>query len=391
MSIRFAQAPRTHSDEAFDLLSSLLAESASGFETRPGEKAFVDNLTSADRLWEHLPDEAFYHGVVVLVLPALTRLAHISAKPEASGARRKLTAIAARQKSAVRVRERCVSDLIGACQDRGVGIVLLKGAALAHLLYEFPEDRPSLDIDVLVGKKDLQAARAAAEELGYTFSEDHESKFTPRMNHLPEASLQQEGFRIALEIHVDALSPTRRKTLTMDRLSVPLQLVGRGSHPAGTALGHYDMLRHLAHHTFEPSQRIRLIHLFDLWRYDAMAGNAIATGGPDLRHIRAAISMARLVFEKADGPNSEARASGVGDGMLPLSGVTREGSFSDRLGRLLLPSEWWLRGFYGVPPESMLAPTRFVRHPLTLARWIASRYLARMLRTAAPGRIRLRA
>jgi hypothetical protein len=45
--------------------------------------------------------------------------------------------------------------------------VLLKGAALAHLLYDVPEQRRYCDVDVLVAPDDLSAARAALVELGY--------------------------------------------------------------------------------------------------------------------------------------------------------------------------------------------------------------------------------
>ena len=50
---------------------------------------------------------------------------------------------------------------------RDVGALLLKGAALARLLYDAPEQRRYSDIDVLVAPDDRQAARAALEELGY--------------------------------------------------------------------------------------------------------------------------------------------------------------------------------------------------------------------------------
>jgi hypothetical protein len=45
--------------------------------------------------------------------------------------------------------------------------LLLKGAALARLLYDVPEQRHYSDIDVLVAPDDLPSARAALEELGY--------------------------------------------------------------------------------------------------------------------------------------------------------------------------------------------------------------------------------
>jgi hypothetical protein len=50
---------------------------------------------------------------------------------------------------------------------RDVDGLLLKGAALARLLYDVPDQRRYADIDLLVAPDDRPAARAALEELGY--------------------------------------------------------------------------------------------------------------------------------------------------------------------------------------------------------------------------------
>ncbi len=380
---------RTHSDEVFDLLARILHDVACDTEPLRDEPEFQARLAAADRLWRHLPSEAHYHGVVALVAPPLGRLARASQLDEAPHARRALLALVAMQRSAVAARERCVSDVLAAMHARQVQAVLLKGAALAHLLYVHPEDRPSLDIDILVDPRQLPDAQAAARAVGFVFAEDHASRFAPRMNHLPEASLERDGIRIALEIHVDALAPTRRGRLSLANLRVPLQEIDRGAEIAGMALGPADMLRHLAHHTFEPSQRIRLVHLFDLWRYGARVGDPSAgQTSRDRIHLRAALAMAALVFEPREGGG---RAKGIGQGLQPLSGLARIDGIGRKASALLLPSEWWLRGFYGIPPGRALGPTRFVGHPLTLARWVCARYLARSLRGVGPARVRLRA
>jgi Uncharacterised nucleotidyltransferase len=50
---------------------------------------------------------------------------------------------------------------------RDVSGLLLKGAALARLLYDAPEQRQYSDVDLLVGPDDRRAARAVLEQLGY--------------------------------------------------------------------------------------------------------------------------------------------------------------------------------------------------------------------------------
>jgi hypothetical protein len=378
--------PVHRTDEAFTLLSHLLADSiASDRHSR------TEDFDLAERIWDRIADEAHYHGVVALVEPGLARIARTSQRPEARYALRKIMALRMRQEYAVEARELCVDLLLNAFAARGIQIALLKGAALAHLVYDRPEHRPSLDIDVLVDARNMLEAKAIAESVGFEFLEDHESKFTPRMNHLPNASRSLNGFDISLEIHVDAFSPTRRKMLTMQELTTPLQLVRRAGRIAGPALGNYDMLRHLAHHTFEPSRRIRLIHLLDLWQHGRRVSDTLLDDGrPDLEHIKAALAMAALVFADNKITGDFALIDGIGTGILPLSGIASTSGLIARLRLLLKPTEWWLRGYYGVAPTRPLTSTRLWHHPATVSGWIAQRLLARFIRITAPEKIRLK-
>jgi hypothetical protein len=51
--------------------------------------------------------------------------------------------------------------------DRGIAVVVLKGAALAHTVYETPALRPIGDIDILVHPADAAAAREILDRLGW--------------------------------------------------------------------------------------------------------------------------------------------------------------------------------------------------------------------------------
>ncbi len=374
----------TSSDQTFDLFGSLLGELGSGAALPASSNdPFRDQMRIADLMWEHVPDQAHYHGVARLVMPAIVRLAAATQSPRAATARRRLTAIVHRQNAAVDAREEAVSILLTAMKSAGIRLVLLKGAALAHLIYKAPEDRPSLDIDVLVDRENIVAAARVAESIGYVFADGYASAFTPTKHHLPEAAIWTQGFRIALEIHVDAMSPTRREHLTLEDLSGPLQEVARTGGPSGLALGHFDMLRHLAHHTFEPSQRVRLVHLFDLWRYGMLHLDSVGLGVPprQLRHIRVAHDLVGLVFKGPQPSPQYPIPAGVGEGLLPFTSIGRDADGLWVRARLLFaPSEWWLRGFYGIPPGRSLAGATLVRHPLNIVGWVISRYVARIRR-----------
>jgi hypothetical protein len=63
--------------------------------------------------------------------------------------------------------ERLAAELFDAFAEAGVDALLLKGAALAQLLYEPGERRGYVDIDVLVRPDHLDRAASALNELGY--------------------------------------------------------------------------------------------------------------------------------------------------------------------------------------------------------------------------------
>jgi hypothetical protein len=287
-----------------------------------------------------------------------------------------------RHRRASSVRERCIDQLLTAFAAAGIPIILLKGAALAHRIYSSPALRPMVDVDVLVNARDTERAVAIAVGLGYIFSRRHQSRFAGRIHHLPQALTVQSGFRITLEIHRDTMSPDHGDNLTLTTLTAAPQPFRRGPGPDGMALGHTDMLRHLSRHAFEPARQVRLIALYDLWRYQAIFHDEI-----DWRvllnrfpHVIVALQLASLAFV----PPGDDQAyrdrpipAGVGLGMVPLSEIAAaDVGVGRKLAMLFNPPEWWLRGFYGVAPGRPLLVCRTIRQPATLARWLTRRLLA---------------
>ena len=57
--------------------------------------------------------------------------------------------------------DRAAARVFNAFGRENVDALLLKGVALARLLYDVPEERRYSDVDVLVSPRDLPAARAA--------------------------------------------------------------------------------------------------------------------------------------------------------------------------------------------------------------------------------------
>jgi hypothetical protein len=333
--------------------------------------------------WRGVADEAEYHGVAPLIAPMISRLC--ADRPDLVDVGRVFATLTSRHRRASVVREACIDELLQACAHADAPIILLKGAALAHILYPSPAVRPMVDIDVLVAADAVPRVVEICRKLGFSFASTYHSRFAARMHHLPPATAERAGFRVALEIHTDAMSPDQADRLTFASLTEPPQRFRRGTGPDGLALGHTDMLRHLSRHVFEPARRIRLIHLYDLWRYHRMLEDRVDCRLVAARFPHVAIA-SRLIAQVFSDPEpavsrqaSEAIPTGAGRGMVPLSEIAAmtEGP-RGKLNALFNPPAWWMHGFYAVPPERSLLFCRMIRHPARVAQWLLRRWLGRV-------------
>jgi hypothetical protein len=362
--------------DAYEAVRGLLRALCDGIASAPLELA--RGLPGA--LWSALPAEAEHHGVTPLIAPI------IAAAPRAvpEDVRRTFVALALRHRRAAAARERSLDRLLQAFAGAGIPVILLKGAALAHLIYPAPELRSMADVDVLIDRSDMARAVAAARDLGFAFAPRHDTPFAGRMHHLPPATTTECGFRITLEIHLDAHSPNQPERLNYAMVATAARPFSRGAGPPGLALGHTDMLRHLSRHAFEPARRIRLVHLYDLSRYAAVFRDEIDWCDLAARFpgVPIAIDLAAQVLTPHGG-ESDAPA-GAGCGMLPLSEIATQRGLRRKLAALLDPPAWWLHGFYGVPPGRSLLACRMVRHPATVVRWLTRRLAAGAL-ASLPG------
>jgi hypothetical protein len=338
--------------------------------------------TGYESFWTAVINEAEHHGVAPLVGSALAPWSrgHPDLLPDDVGPT--FAVLASRHRRAAAERERCVDELIAAFAEAGLPMVLLKGACLGHLIYAAPGLRPAVDIDCLVAPADADRAAAVARSLGFAFADRHVSRFAGRMHHLPTAQRGQNGFKVSLEIHTDAMAPDDGGSLTLASLSEPLRPFARGAARPGLAFGHVDMLRHLTRHALEPARRLRLIHLLDIARYQLIFGDEIdrARLTREFPALAVALDMIGLVFSPDGGGVGGPRAGvpdGVGLGMTPLSELLAGGAgFAGALGALFDPPRWWLHAYYGVAAGKSLLPCRMVRHPAKVTGWVARRLLA---------------
>ena len=334
-------------------------------------------------LWTNLVEEAEYHGVVPLLAPMISALAKETPEIIPDYVRRAFVALTSRHRRAAGIREKCVDQLLAAFASAGVPIILLKGTALAHLIYSAPELRPMIDIDILIDPTDGDLAVRTVRSLDYYFEPRHGSRFAGRMHHLPAAITARSGFEVSLEIHFDALSRDQSGELTFETLSTKPRPFVRGAGPQGLALGHADMLWHLVCHLFEPTRCVPLKHLYDLWLYQKLFAGEIDWCELEKRFPQVIIGL-QLVsqvfssFGNSISSESKEITTGRGAGMAPLSEIAKM-PFPAKLISLFNPSPWWLHGYYGIPLERSLLFCRTIRHPVTLARWFARRLKAGIL------------
>ena len=145
----------------------------------------------------------------------------------------------------------------------GVPFILLKGGALAPLLYESPELRPMVDVDLLIRRSDWPAARDAMQRDGYSLPGEPDQAYW-LANYFNLAVSSPEPGPVHFDIHWSLAQPIRYR-VDVDGLwarAAPLVVEGR----PGLRLGNEDLLLslilHLAYHYFDA----RLLWLYDIHR-----------------------------------------------------------------------------------------------------------------------------
>lgn len=285
---------------------------------------------------------------------------------------RRLSALAFRHADAIRIRTGALLEIEEQLRLQGIDMLVLKGAALAHIVYERPGLRPMSDIDVLVSPGQLHRASTIVSELGYQTAkgprppEDH--------HHLPTVSRTIDRLLVSIEIHHDALAPDNIGSIRVDALTDPARAFTVNDATLHT-LGHIDMLRHLCRHALEPRESMKIGSALDIMLYATRYAGDI-----DWSRLKGefpeVINMLQLLGHLVPRPpglepyvpaTAHAAPGGVGVGMIPLSRLRHR---KDRTAKLFNPSDWWLRGFYNVPPGRSLAYTKAVRHPARVLFWL---------------------
>ncbi len=151
-----------------------------------------------------------------------------------------------------------LSEVLG---EARVPFIVLKGAALAPLLYEAPELRPMVDVDILIRRERWDAARSALAAAGYLLPGDAEQAYW-LANYFNLAIRSPDPRSASFDVHW-GLSQEIRYRVDEGGLwerSVPFPHEGREFRRLGNEDLLLSLLLHLAYHYFDA----RLLWLYDI-------------------------------------------------------------------------------------------------------------------------------
>ena len=121
-----------------------------------------------------------------------------------------------------------LKEILLAFSREGISVIVLKGAALAELVYHGLGLRTMLDVDLLVRKTDLDAADDVLCQLGYVADESYQSREWYREHHHHLAPYVAKDRSLVLELHHHVVP-------TVASVSLPIDDFWQRSRPAQIA------------------------------------------------------------------------------------------------------------------------------------------------------------
>jgi hypothetical protein len=331
------------------------------------------NLTD----WCILPTQAETHGLTPLLYTHL----QAAGVPVPATIQQQLQARAIQHAHANRVRAKALADVLAVFQAAEIDMLVLKGAALAHLVYPQPGLRSMRDVDVLVSRSQARQAQALLAEMGFNAPPPGDSLSA---KHLTVAQREGEGLPVSVEIHHNLYAkgtPATELEALCPR-AVSFTLAGVTAY----TLSHEEMLEHIYRHMRIIFNPLRLIWIADLVSLAERFAAEIdwPRVNPRVRH---ALTLCHWLTPlsgellKAAALNSDRPPQRVGQEFQgwPRYALTaqRHKGYGGIVRDSFFPSEWWLRFYYGLPSGPACWWGRWVRHPLYILGWVGHYFVNR--------------
>ena len=341
--------------------------------------------------WDALPARAEAEGMAPLLV------AHLSAADVGvpRPVWRQVRALALRHRTRNAALMTALAEIVRAFAAANLPLRVLKGAALAHLVYAEPGHRPMSDLDLLVPPADLKRAGELLADLGFRCSQGLSTEVSGHRHLAPRLRIV-DGVSVLVELHHRLASTYSDWWLARLRTRLPHWLASRtnpaaldgedgrstGFDLAGDTAQTLSLEKLLWHLCWHLGSHVnvwdsgRLIWVADVVgvveRYaDAIDWEEVRQNAPLVgRTLSVLLHLTPLspeVLERA-GVEPGRRPQGVGQPFIGWPRVSfREGLPGGRwrfVRETLAPSEWWLRLHYGLGSGQSLFWARGVRHPL---------------------------
>ena len=331
--------------------------------------------------WDRLLVRAEQHGLGPLVYLHLKETDALV--PQA--AQRLLRALFLRHRHANAVRQQMLIEILTLFASQDIAVLVLKGAALAFLVYPQPGLRCMRDIDLLVKTSDAPRAQELLMNDGFRIFREPGLPLPAGHHHLPVLAREMEGLTVCVEIHNDLFPATRHyQSRRFEHLFGTAVEFHIGDAPAQT-LSHEDMLWHIYRHAIGPpllASPLRFIHIADLvslveTKFEQIDWDRLIYFYPQVYQILPLLHfltpwsqpvLDRLHFDVSRSPGQV----GLDYQGWPRHRISRPGQFVDweTIKQTIIPPEWWLRLYYAAGDQSSWRWARTIRHPVHLVAWM---------------------
>lgn len=338
--------------------------------------------------WDTLPAQAEAQGLGPLLYTHL-QAAGVHLPPQV---KRELQGLYLRHRHANQVRTATLTEILTAFQAAGITALVLKGAALAHLVYPQPGLRPMRDLDILVKKSEARQAQSLLAGLGfYAPGVQPESPLPGK--HLAAATKLVEGLQVSVEIHHNLFNIGTPASLELADLTVPPLPFTLAGLPAYT-LPYEEMLWHLCRHFVLIGQSTRLIWVADIVGWAERFAGQIdwERVGRQYPFVLSTLALFHFITPLSETLQKQAALKigpipgGVGREFTgwPAASVGQQRqwgkSYGDILRDTLWPPEWWLRLYYSQGSVGRLFWHRWLIHPGRILGWVKQLLLERVKR-----------
>ena len=323
--------------------------------------------------WESLPYLAEAHGLSPLLFKHL-KAAEI---PIPAHIHRELQTRAIQYRHANGVRRRALAEVLQTFQSAGIPVLVLKGMAVAQLVYPDPGLRVMSDIDLLVSKSDAHRAQSLLAATGFRAADPGVGADAFKHHHMPAAWRQVEGVGVNIELHhnISERQPPGGQFEALRPAATPFTLEGVPAY----ALSYAAMLAHTyAHMVEQPFQPFRLIWIADLVSLVEGFDAQIDWSRVPPRIRRALTVMNWLTpFETecpAPSPTPERQAARLRGWPLSVTPAQNPEEYRSNMPKAFRPSRWWLHVYYGLgigPGSEWARLGLLVWHPFHLLWWVA--------------------